>query len=78
MQPRKFPVIRLEFPILQKNFPDSLLREFAEKSCGKAVSCSNIVALRPEIVIFPVKFPVCREFGWRPVRSALRRQPEFS
>jgi hypothetical protein len=52
-----------------------LLREFAEKSCGKAVSCSNIVALRPEIVIFPVKFPVCREFGWRPVRSALRRQP---
>ena len=26
-------------------------------------------------MIFPVKFPVCREFGWRPVRSALRRQP---
>jgi hypothetical protein len=31
--------------------------------------------LRPEIVIFPEKFPVCREFGWRPVRSALRHQP---
>jgi hypothetical protein len=30
--PRKFPVIRLEFPVLRKNFPDSLLREFAEKS----------------------------------------------
>jgi hypothetical protein len=28
----KFPVIRLEFPVLQKNFPDSLLREFAKKS----------------------------------------------
>jgi hypothetical protein len=26
-------------------------------------------------MIFPVKFPVCREFGWRQVRSALRRQP---
>jgi hypothetical protein len=31
--------------------------------------------LRPEIVIFPVKFPVCREFSWRQVRYALRRQP---
>jgi hypothetical protein len=29
---RKFPVICLEFLVLQKNFPDSLLREFAEKS----------------------------------------------
>jgi hypothetical protein len=28
----KIPVIRLEFPVLRKNFPDSLLREFAEKS----------------------------------------------
>jgi len=24
---------------------------------------------------FPVKFPVCREFDWRLVQSALRRQP---
>jgi hypothetical protein len=31
--------------------------------------------VRPEIVIFPVKFPVCREFNWRLVRCALRRQP---
>jgi hypothetical protein len=30
--PRKFPVIPLEFPVLQRNFPDSLLREFAKKS----------------------------------------------
>src|SRR5258707_7098578 len=29
----------------------------------------------PKIAIFPVKFPVSREFVWRPVRSALRRQP---
>ena len=29
----------------------------------------------PKIAIFPVKFPVSREFAWRPVRSALRRQP---
>jgi hypothetical protein len=39
------------------------------------VSCYVDVALRPEILIFPVKFPVCREFGWRLVRSTLRRQP---
>jgi hypothetical protein len=32
IQARKFPVIRLEFPVLPRNFPDSLLREFAEKS----------------------------------------------
>jgi hypothetical protein len=25
---------------------------------------------------FPVKFPVCREFDRRPVRSLLRRQPK--
>jgi hypothetical protein len=28
----KFPAIRLEFPVRRKNFPDNLLREFAEKS----------------------------------------------
>ena len=39
------------------------------------VSCFGIVVLRSEIVIFPVKFPVCREFSWRQVRYALRRQP---
>src|SRR6266404_6579208 len=29
----------------------------------------------PNIVSLPVKFPVSREFAWRQVRSALRRQP---
>jgi hypothetical protein len=28
-----------------------------------------------KIVNYPVKFPVCREFAWRWVRSRLRRQP---
>jgi hypothetical protein len=68
----KFPVIRLEFPVGRKNFPDSLLRE---SPCSAAVSCFEIVVLAPEIVIFPVKFPVCREFRRRRVRCALRRQP---
>jgi hypothetical protein len=31
--------------------------------CRTVVSCLRTVALRPEIAIFPVKFPVCREFG---------------
>jgi hypothetical protein len=29
---RKIPVIDLEFPVLQKKFPDSLLRELFERS----------------------------------------------
>ena len=29
----------------------------------------------PKFAKFPVKFPVSREFPWRQVRSALRRQP---
>jgi hypothetical protein len=43
--------------------------------CSTAVSCYQISSLSPEIAIFPVKFPVSREFAWRRVRSALRRQP---
>jgi hypothetical protein len=31
--------------------------------------------MRPDLRIFPVIFPVIREFTWRPVRSGLRRQP---
>ena len=54
------------------------LGNFLESPCGAAVSCFEIVALGPEIVIFPVKFPVCREFRRRRVRCALRRQPAFS
>jgi hypothetical protein len=51
------------------------LGNFLESPCGAAVSCFEIVALGPEIVIFPVKFPVCREFRRRRVRCAPRRQP---
>jgi hypothetical protein len=47
----------------------------AKSRCGTAVSCSNIVSGSPGIAKFPVKFPVSREFAWRRVRLALRRQP---
>jgi hypothetical protein len=50
----------------------------AKKRCNTAASCSTSVAQRPENAKFPVKFPVSREFAWRRVRSALRRQPVFS
>jgi hypothetical protein len=47
-----------------------------EKSdCGAAVSCYGIGPGSLEIAIFPVKFPVSREFAWRRVRLALRRPP---
>jgi hypothetical protein len=43
--------------------------------CGTATSCSKKAALGSKIAKFPVKFPVSREFAWRRVRTALRRQP---
>src|SRR5471030_2024449 len=43
--------------------------------CVAANSCSEIVFRSHGIADFPVKFPVSREFAWRRVRSALRRQP---
>jgi hypothetical protein len=43
--------------------------------CSAAVSCSEIWTWSPKIAKFPVKFPDSREFAWRRVRSALRRQP---
>jgi hypothetical protein len=46
-----------------------------KSSCGTTASCYEIVTLRPEIAIFPVKFPVSREVAQRPVRIPLRRQP---
>jgi hypothetical protein len=71
----KIPCYPLENPCSSEKLPDDLLREFTEKSVRHSGLGSIILALRPEIVIFPVKFPVCREFGLRPVRPALRRQP---
>jgi hypothetical protein len=47
----------------------------ARSDCGAAVFCYEIGLGSPEIAKFPVKFPVSREFAWRRVRSALRRQP---
>jgi hypothetical protein len=47
----------------------------AKSDCGAAVSCYEIGLGSPEIAKFPVKFPVSREFAWRRLRSALRRQP---
>src|SRR3954470_19637602 len=70
----KFPDIAQKFPVLRNLFPDNLLRELREKSL-LAVSCVEPGAQGPRIAKFPVKFPVSREFAWRRVRSALRRQP---
>jgi hypothetical protein len=43
--------------------------------CSTAASCYEIASRSPNNAKFPVKFPVSREFAWRRVRSALRRQP---
>ena len=50
---------------------------YAKSRCGAAGSRYEIGSWSPEIAKFPVKFPVSREFAWRPVRSALRRQPKI-
>src|SRR5882762_3011094 len=44
-------------------------------ACSTAVSCYEISPGSLKCAKFPVKFPVGREFRWRRVRSALRRQP---
>jgi hypothetical protein len=48
---------------------------YASHRCGTAVSDPGINSGSLEIMDFPAKFPVSREIPWRPVRSALRRQP---
>src|ERR1700692_3876846 len=48
---------------------------FVKSRGATAVSCSEIASQSLKIAKFPVKFPVNREFAWRQVRSALRRQP---
>ena len=47
----------------------------ARSHCSAAVSSHEIGSGSLKIAKFPVKFPVSREFAWRRVRSALRRQP---
>jgi hypothetical protein len=60
----------------------SFVGNWPRNRCSTAVSCSEIRFSGPEVAKFPVKFPDSREFLWRRVRSALRRQPgvfgEFS
>jgi hypothetical protein len=46
--------------------------------CVAADFCSEIVFRSHGIAHFPVKFPVSREFAWRRVKTALRRQPGSS
>jgi hypothetical protein len=69
--PVKFPVLAFRFPDLRGIFPVNLHRELSISPCGTAVFCSKTVARCLKIA----KFPVSREFVWRRVRSALRRQP---
>jgi hypothetical protein len=46
-----------------------------KNGCSAGVFAYAIGAEVPEIAKYPVKFPDNREFSWRLVRSALRRQP---
>jgi len=77
-----FPVnslfLLVSFPVLPKKIPVNFVGNFTKRRCSTAVSCLGAGSRGPEIVEFPVKFPVSREFQWRPARSALRRQPASS
>jgi hypothetical protein len=46
---------------------------FARNRCSTGISCLPAACLGAVLREFPEKFPVCREFGWRQVRSVLRR-----
>jgi hypothetical protein len=50
------------------------LGNLAKSHCSGVVSSYDISSGSLKIAEFPVKFPVSREFAWRRVRSALRRQ----
>ena len=50
----------------------------SRSGCSTAVSRIEFGSQSPRIAKFPVKFPVSREFAWRRVRTALRRQPGSS
>jgi hypothetical protein len=47
----------------------------SKSHCSAVVSSHETGYRSLKIAKFPVKFPVSREIAWRPVRSALRRQP---
>jgi hypothetical protein len=73
----KFPVSARNSPDPQKDFPVNFYREMREKPLQHSGFLHQDQSLTPDLAIFPVKFPVCREFVWRQVRSALRGQPCF-
>ena len=56
----------------------SSLGSCSNNHCGAVVSCSEIGGLGRKAAVFLVKFPVCREFTCRLVRTALGRQPKFT
>jgi hypothetical protein len=62
-------------PVLGNSFPVKLSRELPQEALWRSDFRYQRRQARLKIDDFPVKFPVCREFRWRPVRSALRRQP---
>src|SRR5262249_16439153 len=65
-----------KLPVLKGAFPCYLPQEIAaEMDVNPRRYCRNLSLFGRDFCGTPVKFPVCREFGGRPARSALRRQP---
>ena len=60
----EFPVGATKIPVLRNLFPVNLIRELAPKCRGNGVSGSRGRFPNPKITVFPVKFPVSREFTW--------------
>jgi hypothetical protein len=71
----EFPVPAKKIPVSRNIFPVILHRELREKSLQHSSFLRGNRFGSLKTAKFPVKFPVGREFAWRRVRSALRRQP---
>ena len=71
----KFPDIDRQFPVSDEIFPDSFAGNCSRSGCNTDASRIGFSLSHAKQAKFPVKFPVSREFMWRLVRSALRRQP---
>ena len=67
----EIPCSNQKFPRSVKYFPVNVSREFHEKPLQHRGFLHQKCSGRQKIV----NFPVSGEFGWRQVRSALRRQP---
>jgi hypothetical protein len=69
-------LIQLIFSLFLEEFSLLIcLGNCAKSLCSAGVSSHQIGFSNLKIAKFPVKFPVSREFAWRRVRTALRRQP---